>query len=59
MDTDDLEPLQKPKEKVNLEIMSIEDLQEYIDGLKAEIARAESAIASKGDARSEAEKYFK
>ena len=59
MDTDDLEPIQKPKEQVNLEIMSIEDLHEYVEELKAEIARVEAAIVAKGDARSEAEKFFK
>jgi len=59
MDTDDLEPIQKPVQKIDLEIMSVEDLNEYIDGLKAEIVRAEAAIALKGDARSEAEKFFK
>lgn len=59
MDTDDLEPIrQKPAVK-NLEEMSIEALQEYIDELRREIARAEETIAQKEGARSDADSFFK
>jgi len=59
MDLDDLEPRPTPPQKKNLDAMSMEDLQDYIAELKAEIGRAEAAIANKGDARSHAEKFFK
>jgi uncharacterized small protein (DUF1192 family) len=60
MDTDDLEPPRKkaPAQK-DLGRMSIGDLKEYIDELKAEITRAEQAIAKKGSARQGAENFFK
>jgi uncharacterized small protein (DUF1192 family) len=59
MDTDDLEPPRKVAAKKDLSRMSIGDLQEYIVELKAEIVRAESFIAKKGDARKGAEGFFK
>jgi uncharacterized small protein (DUF1192 family) len=59
MDTDDLEPPRKPAAKKDFSRMSIGDLQEYIAELKAEIARAESFIARKGDARKGAEGFFR
>lgn len=51
----------KPKQvaQPNLEEMSIEALGEYIDELKAEIARAEEAIAAKQGVRGEAHALFK
>jgi uncharacterized small protein (DUF1192 family) len=59
MDTDDLEPRKTPTVKKDLERMSITDLQEYIQELKAEIARTEAAIAKKNRARQGAEGFFK
>ena len=59
MDTDDLEPAGKPKTKKDLSRMSVDDLKEYITELKAEIARADAAIALKGNARKGAEAFFK
>ena len=59
MDTDELEPVRKKPVPKDLSRMSIGDLQEYIADLKAEIARAESFIAKKGDARKGAEGFFK
>jgi len=47
MDTDDLDPIKKKPVKKDLTRMSIGDLKDYIDELKTEIARAESAIADK------------
>ncbi len=59
MDDEDLEPLKKKVKPRDLSIMSIEDLEEYIDVLKNEIERAESAIAGKKSARQGAEAVFK
>ena len=59
MDTDDLEPAKKRPAPKDLSRMSIGDLKEYIDDLKAEIARAEAAIARKHDARKGADTFFK
>ena len=58
MDTDDLEPVVKPKE-IDFESLSIEELKEYIIELKAEIERAENYILSKGKDRLNAESLFK
>lgn len=59
MDDLDLEPLTKKVKPKDLSIMSIEDLEEYIGVLKSEIERAETAIASKKNARQGAEAVFK
>lgn len=45
--------------KPDLDVLSIEALQEYIGDLKAEIARAEAAIAAKQAHRGAAETFFK
>ena len=65
MDTDDLEPIIKPKE-IDFDTLSIEELKdyikelnEYIIELKVEIERAESYILSKGKDRLNAENLFK
>ena len=59
MDTDDLEP-RKPKPKLrDLEQMSVRELEDYIEGMRAEIARAQAAIEGKRDHRSGAEAFFK
>jgi len=59
METDDLEPQQKKPALKNLEVMSIEALNDYIGELEGEIARAREMIASKEDARAGAETFFK
>lgn len=59
MDTDDLEPLTKKPKPKDLSRLSVGDLREYIDGLKAEIARAEAEIAKKNAARAGADGFFK
>ena len=46
MDTDDLEPIIKPKE-IDFDTLSIEELKEYIIELNTEIKRAENYISSK------------
>ena len=58
MDTDDLEPIIKPKE-IDFDTVSIEELKEYIIELKAEIEKAENYILSKGKDRLNAENLFK
>ena len=58
MDTDELEPLKK-SEKIDFDTLSVEELREYIEELKAEIAKAESFIQSKQGDRLKAEELFK
>ena len=58
MDTDDLEPIIKPKE-IDFDTLSIEELKEYIIELNAEIKRVENYISSKEKDRLNAESLFK
>ena len=58
MDTDELEPVKK-SEKIDFDTLSIEELKEYIEKLKAEIAKAEKFIQSKQGDRFKAEELFK
>ena len=58
MDTDDLEPVKK-SEKIDFDTLSIEELREYIDELKAEIIKVENFIQSKQGDRLKAEELFK
>ena len=58
MDTDDLEPIIKPKE-IDFDTLSIEELKEYIIELNAEIKRTENYISSKEKDRINAESLFK
>jgi len=58
LDTDELEP-QKPKAKPrDLQGMSIEELEDYIASLEAEIARADEMIAKKKAHKSGVEALF-
>jgi len=58
MDLLDLEP-RKPQPKTkNLDVMSIEALQEYIAELETEISRVKEVIESKESAREGAESVF-
>lgn len=59
MDWDDLEPKKKAAPLRNLEIMGIKELHDYIGELKAEIVRAENAIAAKESVKQGAEALFK
>jgi uncharacterized small protein (DUF1192 family) len=59
MDTDDLEPKKKQFEQKNLEVMSIEALGEYIEGLETEIARVRASISFKNEAKKNGESAFK
>ena len=58
MDTDELEPVIKPKE-VDFDTLSIEELNEYIVKLKKEIEKAKNYISSKNKDRLNAEELFK
>ena len=59
MDILDLEPQAPKPEPRNLDVMSIEALQDYIAELETEIARVHKAIAAKQSARQGAESVFK
>jgi uncharacterized small protein (DUF1192 family) len=59
MDTDDLEPPGKPKDRPDLETLSIEALGEMIEELRAEISRIEEVIAAKKSAHDAASGAFK
>ena len=58
MDTDELEPIIKPKE-VDFDTLSIEELNEYILELEKEIEKARQYISSKSKDRLNAEELFK
>jgi uncharacterized small protein (DUF1192 family) len=47
IDTDDLEPVKKRIEPLNLETLSIAELEAYIGQLSAEIERVKTKIAAK------------
>lgn len=59
MDTDDLEPRKRKVAPVPLDTLSVEAIGDYIAELKAEIVRAEAAIAAKKAAREAADSFFK
>jgi uncharacterized small protein (DUF1192 family) len=56
---DDLEPKRPVPKAQDLEIMSIEGLEEHIQALEAEIARTREVIARKKAALAGAESFFK
>jgi uncharacterized small protein (DUF1192 family) len=58
-DLDDLDPRQKKKQPINLDNMNIEDLNEYVAALKAEIARVEVKIKAKQSHAAAAAAFFK
>jgi uncharacterized small protein (DUF1192 family) len=59
MDESDLEPRRRPAQPKDLTLMGIEELEEYIAGLEAEIARVRAEIAAKLGQRRGAEALFK
>jgi uncharacterized small protein (DUF1192 family) len=59
MDMEELEPRKKVPEKRNLEPLSVEELNDYITELEAEIARVRAAIGGKQSVRAGAEALFK
>ncbi len=56
---DDLEPRNQPPKPRDLSGMGISELEEYIAGLRAEIARAQGVIEQKRAARQGADVFFK
>ena len=58
MDSDDLEPIIKPK-IIDFGTLSIEELKEYISDLEKEILKVRQYIKSKKQDRSMAENLFK
>ena len=58
MDSDDLEPIIKPK-IIDFDTLSIEELKDYISDLEEEILKAREYIKSKNQDRSIAENLFK
>jgi uncharacterized small protein (DUF1192 family) len=59
VDEEDLVPQNQPKKLKDLTLMGIAELEEYIAGLDAEIARARAEIAAKQKQRTGAESLFK
>lgn len=59
MDWDELEPRKVKPAPKNLDVMAVEELEDYIADLEAEIARARQAIAAKQSVRAGAEALFK
>ncbi len=59
MDEEDLTPGKKPAPPKDLTLLGIAELEEYIAGLKGEIARAEAEIAEKRKHRGGAEALFR
>ena len=49
----------KTIKSINLDNFSIEDLEEYIDGLKLEAKKAEEEIKQRIKTKEEAQKFFK
>ncbi len=49
----------KTIKSINLDNFSIEDLEEYIDGLKSEAKKAEEEIKKRIKTKEEAQKFFK
>ena len=58
MDTDELEPILKSK-SIDFDTISISELEEYIEALKAEILKWKKYIESKQKDRALAESMFK
>lgn len=50
--------IQKPKPK-DLSVLGVADLQAYIEGLRAEIVRAEEEIKKRGSHKNAAEALFR
>lgn len=59
LDADDLEPRPLRPKPADLTALSLEDLGDYIAELKAEIVRAEAAVASRRDHIQGAESLFR
>lgn len=58
-DLDDLDPRQKKSQPRNLDVMNVEDLEEYVLALKAELERVEAKIKGKRSHAAVAASLFK
>ena len=56
---DDLEPRNGPKKPKPLDGMSVDELRDYIDALKAEITRVEATLSAKSAHMAAAAALFK
>ncbi len=56
---DDLDPRQKKTQRLNLDPLSIEELREYVEALKAEIDRVDEKIKAKQSHVAAAASFFK
>ncbi len=59
MDFEDLEPRKQMTKPRDLSSWSVNELNDYIGNLEAEIARAKKTIAGKQDHRAAAAAFFK
>lgn len=59
MEEDDLEPRNKKRPPKDLSALGVDELDAYIAGLEAEIARARAEIAARHGQRRGAEALFK
>lgn len=59
MEEEDLQPQRRKPDVKNLEVLSVEALEEYILELQAEIERVRAEIARKQSAKSAAESFFR
>jgi uncharacterized small protein (DUF1192 family) len=59
MDTDDLEPRKPVAKPKDLDLMGVEELQDYLADLDAEAQRVREKILSKTDYQSVADQLFK
>jgi len=59
MDEEDLLPKARKPDLKNLEVMSVEALEDYIAELEGEISRVRAEIAKKESAKSTAESVFR
>ena len=58
MDAEDLEPRKEAPKVKNLEVMGVDELEEYLAELDAEMARVRDVIAAKKSHLGDAETLF-
>ena len=58
-DLDDLDPRQKKSQPLNLDALNVEDLEEYVIVLRAELERVEAKIRAKQSHAAAAASLFK
>jgi len=55
----EIDEKRKTVKKLNLEDLSVEDLDKYIEELKEEIERVKIDVKKKSNSKKDAEKFFK